>query len=94
MFRTILASAALLAFVGPALAGGKTDPRCANYGEGFVYAPETGFCIKVSGEVRADYTGNSRGDSSGPSIKGSLDARSNTDLGPFRAVIEPRAGRY
>ena len=94
MFRTIVACAVLLGPAAPALAGGKSDPHCTNYGEGFVYSPDTGFCIKVSGEVRAVSTTSSRGYWSGPSVRGSLDAQTNTDLGPLRAVIVQRAGKY
>jgi Porin subfamily len=99
MFRTITAAAALLAFAAPALAGDKTDPRCSQYGEGFAYSADTGMCIKVSGELRADYgfghaPGIGRQTGFGSSVKGQVDMRGDSDLGPFRAVIEPTARKF
>ncbi|CAM5769714.1 hypothetical protein LMIY3S_02930 [Labrys miyagiensis] len=99
MFRTITAAAAVLALAAPALAGEKMDPRCSQYGAGFVYSPDTGMCIKVSGELRADYgfsrqTGFGKQSGFGSSVKGQIDARGNSDFGPFRAVIEPTARKF
>jgi hypothetical protein len=99
MLRTITAAAALIALTVPALAGDKTDPRCSQYGEGFMYSPDTGMCIKVSGELRADYgmrsqTGFGKQTGFGSSVKGQLDARGDSELGPFRAVIEPTARKF
>ena len=94
MLRTITAAAALFALATPALAGDKTDPRCSQYGEGFLYSADTGMCIKVSGELRADYgfnrqTGFGKQTNFGSSVKGKLDARGDSEFGPYRAVIEP-----
>ncbi len=95
MFRTITAAATLLVLATPALAGSTTSIQCSQYGEGFVYSPDTGMCIKVSGEFRADYgVTNGKTTGLGSSVKGSLDARGNSDFGPFRAVIEPTAHKY
>jgi hypothetical protein len=99
MFRTITAAAALFALAAPAFAGDKMDPRCSQYGEGFVYSADTGMCIKVSGELRADYgfgrqTGIGKQTGFGSSVKGQIDARGESDLGPFRAVIEPTARKF
>lgn len=99
MFRTITAATALLAFAAPAFAGEKTDPRCSQYGEGFAYSADTGMCIKVSGELRADYgfskqTGFGKQSGFGSSVKGQIDARGDSDLGPFRIVVEPTARKF
>ncbi|WP_448953276.1 porin [Labrys neptuniae] len=99
MFRTISAAAVVLAFAAPALAGEKTDPRCSQYGEGFAYSVDTGMCIRVGGEFRADYgfgrqSGFGQHGAFGSTVKGRIDARGNSDLGPFRMVVEPTARKY
>jgi hypothetical protein len=99
MLRTITAAAAMVALVSPAFAGDKVDSRCSQYGEGFVYSPDTGMCIKVAGELRADYgfgrqTGFGKQTNFGSSVKGKLDARGDSEFGPYRAVIESTAGKF
>lgn len=105
MVRTFTAAIALFAFAAPGFAGEKTDPRCSQYGEGFVYSADTGMCIRVGGEFRADYGFRKQsglgqpkglGQQSGfdSTVKGHLDARGNSDLGPFRIVVEPSARRF
>jgi hypothetical protein len=101
MLRTISAAAALFVLAAPAFAAEKTDPRCSQYGEGFMYSADTGMCIKVSGELRTDYGFGKQygikrqtGFGSGASVNGQIDARGDSDFGPFRAVIEPTARKY
>ncbi|WP_454814743.1 porin [Labrys neptuniae] len=99
MFRTISTAIAVFAFTAPGFAGEKTDPRCSQYGEGFVYSADTGMCIRVGGEFRADYgfrkqSGLGQQSGFGSSVKGHVDARGNTDLGPFRIVVEPTARKF
>ena len=104
MLKTITAAAAVLMFAAPAVAGDKADPRCTQYGEGFTYSADTGMCIKVSGEIRADYgfgrqtgfgkTGLGQETGFGSTVKGRFDARGDSEFGPFRAVIEPTARKF
>jgi len=94
MLRSILVAAAVFASAAPAFAGSKNFPQCSRYGEGFVYSPETGTCIKVSGEFRADYGFGRRNSPFGSTVEGTADVRGDTAFGPFRAVIEPRASKY
>lgn len=89
MIRTMLLASAFMTLALPCRAE-DVDPHCALYGEGFVWAEATGSCIKISGDVRANYRFGS-GDSGFGSEGGlSLDARKDTELGPFRAFVEPR----
>ncbi|MDQ0394324.1 porin [Labrys monachus] len=94
MFRSILVAAAAFACAVPAFAGSKNFPQCSQYGEGFVYSPDTGMCIKVSGEFRADYNFGKTNSPFGSSVAGTADVRGDTGFGPFRAVVEPRASKY
>lgn len=94
MFRSILVAAAVFASAAPALAGSKNFPQCSQYGEGFVYSPETGMCIKVSGDFRADYSFGKRNAPFGSTVDGTADVRGDTAFGPFRAVVQPRATQY
>ena len=94
MSRSILVAAAICAFAAPALAGSKNFPQCSQYGEGFVYSPDTGVCIKVSGNFRADYSFGKRNNPFSSTVEGTADIRGDTGFGPFRAVVEPRASRY
>jgi hypothetical protein len=73
-----------------ALAAERDDPRCAQYGPGFIHSEMSGFCIKVSGSVETSYRfggGGSRPDSEASM---SLDARGDTGLGPVRVLVEPK----
>lgn len=84
-----LVLAATFAIAAPAHAETAAgDKRCAEYGPRFVYSEATGFCIKISGRVRADFTFGDGGSDSGTSAGASLDVRKDTELGPFRLVIE------
>jgi Porin subfamily len=94
MFRPILVAVAVFASAAPALAGGKGFPQCSQYGPGFVYSPDTGMCIKVSGDFRADYTFGKQNSRFGSTVDGTADIRGDTGFGPFRAVVEPRASKY
>lgn len=99
MVRKFTTAVALLAFAAPGFAGEKTDPRCSQYGEGFAYSADTGMCIRVGGEFRADYgfrkqSGFDRQSGFGSTVKGHVDARGNSDLGPFRIVVEPTARKF
>lgn len=64
------------------------DRRCAEYGPRFVYSESTGLCIRISGRVRADFTFGDGGSDSNTSAGATLDIRKDTELGPFRLVIE------
>jgi hypothetical protein len=81
---------------GSAHADSITDSyRCAMYGEGFVYSPSSGFCIKISGHVRADYHfGSGKSERFGSSAGLGLDARTETGLGTARIVIETPDGVF
>ena len=69
---------------------------CPTYGPGFFYIPGSDTCLKVGGNVwfEANYsqpffgTQNSLGTRS--SLKVSLDARTNTEYGLLRTVVEPQ----
>jgi len=97
MFRLIPLAVALAALSTPAFADGKGDTRCALYGPGFTYLPDSGTCIKIEGEVRSD-TGFGKGKThysgSSTTVKGKVDVRRDTDWGPFRAVIEGESSKY
>ncbi len=91
---------ALAAAGTPALAGDKTDPRCSQYGPGFIYAESSGFCVRLSGQIEAGYSfgsGQKRnfGGSSnafGTEATVGFDARKDTDLGPLRLYVAPKGG--
>lgn len=61
---------------------------CPEYGPGFVRAPGSTVCVRVGGQVRVDYGKQSRagfGSSAGAALQ--LEARSESSLGPVRAVV-------
>lgn len=61
---------------------------CPEYGPGFVRAPGSAVCVRIGGQVRVDYGKQSRagfGSSAGAALQ--LEARSETSLGPVRAVV-------
>jgi len=67
---------------------------CTEFGEGFFYIPGTDTCLKISGEIRADYRFQDR-DNRGtdvtffktePRLK--FDARTNTEYGTLRSYIQ------
>jgi hypothetical protein len=110
-FRTTLGSeAAMRVMIGLALAAAlavpaqaetAVDPRCAQYGRGFVYSEGTGFCIKLSGSVetglrfgKGPFNDHEGGGSSGngfeSEVDGKIDARKDTELGPLRLYVEPK----
>jgi hypothetical protein len=90
MTRIALLAAALGLLAVPADAQ-DGDPRCAMHGEGFHYSEPTGSCIKVSGEVRAGFGTRSGGARLGSEGGLSLDARTDTEAGPFRMFVSPKA---
>lgn len=96
MRRAFLAALFGLIAMGGASADSLTDSyRCAMYGEGFVYSPSSGFCVKVSGHVRADYHfGSGKSGGFGSSVGLGLDARTETGLGTARIVIETPDGVF
>jgi hypothetical protein len=89
MNRMVLLAAALGLLALPAIAE-DGDPRCAMHGEGFYYSEPTGSCIKVSGEVRAGFGARSGGARLGSEGGLSLDARTDTEAGPFRMFVSPK----
>jgi hypothetical protein len=89
MKRIAIAATALGLAAIPA-AGEDGDPRCAMHGEGFIYSEPTGSCIKVSGELRAGFGTRSGGARLGSEGGLSLDARTDTDAGPFRLFVSPK----
>jgi hypothetical protein len=104
MKRVIAASIAAFAASQPAMAGGSADPRCAHYGPGFVYAESTGFCIKVSGSIESsmrfgrttnpfavERSGSGPGNGFETEVKGSIDARKDTEIGPLRLFVAPKS---
>lgn len=99
------AFAASVLWAGTAVAGPPeraTGPdgvrTCPRLGPGFIEIPGTSTCIRIGGRVVAEAgTGRSAGVSrdriAGFGTQGSvtLDARTDTELGPFRAVWRIRA---
>ena len=71
---------------------------CTEFGAGFFYIPGSDTCLKISGEVRADYkfaddNGDRATDVTGFAHRGQInfDARSATELGMLRSFIELNA---
>lgn len=67
---------------------------CPWQGDGFVRIPGTTTCLRLSGRVAAGMgTGSARMPAP---VQGrlSVDARSQTDLGPVRSFVRIDAGRY
>ena len=67
---------------------------CNEFGEGFFYIPGTDTCLKIAGEVRADYEFNSR-DSRDEDVtqfdseaRVKWDARTSTEWGILRSYIQ------
>src|SRR6476620_4297909 len=104
MLRTLLLGAAAgLVTVGAAQAADlpmtKAEPVeyvkvCSEFGEGFFYIPGTDTCLKISGEVRANYRFQDRFDrntnvtgfNTEPRLK--FDARTATEYGTLRSYIQ------
>ena len=94
----IAGPAVVLAF--PAWAAGGGDPRCTQYGRGFVFSESTGFCIRLSGSVESsyrvgkgpfhDHEGGSIANGFESEANGALDARKETELGPMRLFVAPK----
>ena len=74
----------------PALAGEKSDPRCALYGEGFIYSESAGMCLKISGEIRSDYRTGRKGKAFETQGQVTFDGRTETEFGPMRIVVSPK----
>jgi hypothetical protein len=96
MARLAIAALALLPLLAAApVRADDTDPRCASYGVGFIYSESSGFCIKVSGDIRAGFVASSKSKGGlhfGDDTRANVDARKNTELGPLRLYVSPRAG--
>jgi len=84
-----LVAAALGLLAGPATAE-EGDPRCAMHGEGFIYSEPTGSCIKMSGELSVGFGARSGGSRLRSEGGLSLDARTETEAGPFRLFVSPK----
>ncbi len=59
----IIIAVAAMAASAPAAELPSSEPapeakNCESYGEGFVYVPSTGTCVKIGGYVRGEYTIN------------------------------------
>lgn len=88
---------AALLVATPALAEERQDPRCAGFGEGFVYAESIASCVRIGGYVRLDagfgHGGlGRRSQALGLGSEGQVgvEVDKDTELGPFRAVVQPR----
>jgi hypothetical protein len=90
MGRSLLA-ALVLALSASACLAEDVDPRCAIHGEGFHYSESTGSCIKISGDVRADFRAGGGESRFGGEAGLSVDARKDTEAGPFRLFFSPKA---
>jgi hypothetical protein len=101
--KRLLVTVAALALAPSAVAAGPADPRCAQYGPGFVYAESTGFCIKMSGSIESsmrfgrnpnpfalERNGSGGGNGFETEINGAVDARKDTELGPLRLFVAPK----
>src|SRR6476659_2331159 len=103
MKSLLLGAAAGLLTVGAAQAADlpmtKAEPVeyvkvCSEFGEGFFYIPGTDTCLKISGEVRANYRFQDR-DSRETNVTGftveprlKFDARTATEYGTLRSYIQ------
>ena len=71
---------------------------CPDHGPNFVRIAGSDGCVRISGRVRAEATAGtkraSRDDIAGLGASGrvTLDARTNTELGPLRGVLSLKAG--
>jgi len=115
MMRTVLLGAAAgLMTVGAAQAADLPMTKaeaveyvkvCTEFGEGFFYIPGTDTCLKLGGEVRADYRFQSRRDFTSPTgfardddanwfrteARLKFDARTATEYGMLRSYIQVNA---
>ncbi len=95
----VLPVLALLA-AAPAQAEGWSlaERDCAALGPGFAPVPGTATCLKLGGRVRADAVASSaRSRAEGTTrlehgVRVRLDARTRTDYGPLRVVIDAGVG--
>ena len=77
-----------------------TARACPQHGVGFVQAPGSDSCVRIGGRVAAEAGTGSRRVSRdqiagfGASGSVSLDARTNTEMGPLRAYMRVRAGDH
>lgn len=93
VLATTLADAGELKRANPA-----PDPRCDRYGPGFAPLAGTATCVRVAGRVRAEAEAvrarQSEGAAGGrASGRVSIDARTDTSLGPARAFVRVGTGR-
>jgi hypothetical protein len=91
MHRIVIALAIAAAATLPALAGEQSDPRCAEYGKGFIYSETAGMCVKISGEIRSDYKMGNKTKAFDSRGEVTFDARRQTDFGELRIVVSPKA---
>ncbi len=100
MTRALLLAALLVLAAAPVRAEGPSPAErdCAALGPGFAPVPGTRTCLRVSGRVRADAVASSarsRGEDAARLEHGArvrLDARTRTDYGPLRVVIDAGVG--
>jgi hypothetical protein len=88
--KSIALVAAALGLLASPAAAEEGDPRCAMHGEGFIYSEPTGSCIKMSGELSAGFRAGGGGSRLGSEGGLSLDARTETEAGPFRLFVSPK----
>ena len=89
----LLLSGGASAFDWAAVAPTDSVRACPRHGPGFVEVPGTSSCVRIGGQVRADYGTTSRRLSqrdaariSGSGVRLYVDSRSDTPLGPLRMV--------
>jgi len=90
MLRTVVVFAFLAAGAVPAIAAEKSDPRCALYGEGFKYVPNSATCVRISGQIRTDYTVGKKAKGFGSQTRITFETRTDTDFGPVRVLVSPK----
>lgn len=101
--RSFLLAATLAAPLAPApgLArelkrpGPVADPACARHGPGFVAVAGSSTCVRLSGRVGAESTivrGGAPDSSGGFNARVSVDARTETSLGPVRTFVRVGPG--
>jgi hypothetical protein len=88
-------AAALLALAPPAVAqpAPALNP-CSYRGAGFVEVPGTATCVKVSGSTVAEVGAGKRSAiRSGVGGTASVDARTDTEIGPVRGFVRLKTGQ-
>jgi hypothetical protein len=92
--RCLLAFAVAALGCAPAFAEpARIDDACSYKGVGFVQVPGTATCVKVAGRAVAEAGAGTGGTRTRTGGTVSMDARTETGLGPVRTFVRLRVGK-